>query len=193
MPSRKEVQLAFGAALVFLLIAAVAAGFAISRLTQSLRWIAHAYDVQVALGDINSTMTAVGRARSGFEADASPELLEKFAGVASLVPIKLGRVKALVRDNEVQLEALDRLVQIELRRLAVQQEAVDQRMKGARDDDSQKETTRQVVALASDADSVVQEMLTNEERLLVARRSASTLLFGVVVWILIAAFLISLA
>jgi signal transduction histidine kinase len=178
MHSRKKAKLSFASAIVFLLIATTAAGFVIARLSASLRWIAHTYDVQVALGDISSTLTVAGRARTSFELDTDEAALHSFA--------------AAVASNPDQMNALNRLRDLENQRGMVLQAAVDQRKLGPRNDQEQKETTRQVVTLGTSAESVIQEMLANEQRLMVSRRASSNALYLTLLWILVTAFIISL-
>jgi signal transduction histidine kinase len=192
MHSRKKAKLAFASALVFLLIATTAAGFVIVRLSASLRWIAHTYDVQVALGDINSTLTVAGRARASFELDADEAALHSFGAAVAGIPAKFARLEQLLADNPDQMEALHRLQDLENQRRVVLQAAVDQRKLGPRNDQDQKETSRRVVDLGSSADAVTQEMLAIEQRLMVSRRAASNALYLTLLWILVMAFVISL-
>jgi signal transduction histidine kinase len=192
MPSRKKIQLAFGSAVVFLLIAAIAAGVCISRLRTSLKWIAHTYEVQVALGDINSSMTVAGRARSAFDTTGDEKLVDEFDSVANSIPQKLAHVQALVSDNVEQRSAVARLKDLELRRLAVLRDAVNRRKLGQRDEAGPKDTSWQVITLGSEAQNVTEEMIENEEYLLASRRAVSSSLYTTILWILIFAFLVSL-
>jgi signal transduction histidine kinase len=192
MHSRKKAKLSFASAIVFLLIATAAAAFVIARLNASLRWIAHTYDVQVALGDISSTLTVAGRARASFELDTDEATLHSFDAAVASIPAKFVRLKQLLADNPDQVDALSRLQELEYQRRVVLQAAVDQRKLGPRNLQDQEETTRQVVALGSSAESVVREMLANEQRLMVSRRAASNALYFTLLWILVMAFVISL-
>jgi signal transduction histidine kinase len=192
MHSRKKAKLAFALAIVFLLIATTAAGFVIARLSASLHWIAHTYDVQVALGDISSSLAVAGRARTSFELDADEPALQSFDAAVASVPGKFARLEQLLADNPDQLDALNRLQDLENQRSLVLQAAVDQRKLGPRDDQDQKETTRKVVALGSSSEAVIQEMLADEQRLMVSRRAASNALYLTLLWILVMAFVISL-
>jgi signal transduction histidine kinase len=192
MHSRKKAKLAFASAIVFLVIATTAAGFVIDRLSASLHWIAHTYDVQVALGDISSALTVAGRARTSFELDADEPALQSFDAAVASIPGKFARLEQLLADNPDQLDALNRLQDLENQRSLVLQAAVDQRKLGPRDDQDQKETTRKVLALGSSAESVIQEMLANEQRLMVSRRAVSNALYLTLLWILVMAFVISL-
>jgi signal transduction histidine kinase len=193
MRGLKKPKLAFTAAVVFLLIAASASGIAISRLTAGLRWIAHTYDVEVALGDLSATMGVAGRARSNFDAGGDASNGEKFEATAALIPEKLARLKKLVSDNPSQIDAVEGLKDAEDQRLSVLRAAVERRKRGPVDPDAQIETQHQLVALGAQADAVTQEMLANEERLLVSRRAASSAWFAATLWILSAAFAVSLA
>jgi signal transduction histidine kinase len=192
MHSRKKAKLSFASAIVFLLIATTAAGFVIARLSASLRWIAHTYDVQVALGDISSTLTVAGRARTSFELNTDEAALHSFDAAVASIPVKFARLEQLLADNPDQVDALNRLQDLENQRRVVLQAAVDQRKLGPRNDQDQKETTRQAVALGASAESVIQEMLSNEQRLMVSRRAASNALYLALLWILVMAFVISL-
>src|SRR5271154_4115746 len=133
MHPRKKVQLAFASAVVFLLIAAAAASFSISRLTSSLKWIAHTYDVQLALADVSSTMTVAGRARATFDSTGDEKLVAKFESAADSMPAKLQHLAALISDNAEQKSAVARLTELETRRLAVNRDAVNARKLGPRD------------------------------------------------------------
>ena len=193
MHSRKKARLAFAFAVIFLLIAAGATGVAISRLTAGLKWIAHTYDVQVALGDVSSSMTTVGRTRAGFDATGDQDALQKFQSAVSSIPGKLSQLQKLISDNPEQLDAMSRLQGLVERRLAVLQAAIERRKFGPLDNLAQGELTRNIVSLGAESDAVTAEMLANEKRLMASRRAESSLLYTFTLWILIAAFAVSLA
>src|SRR5271156_355754 len=168
MRSRKTAKFLFTAAVVFLIIAGSFSAIAIHRLTASLNWVAHTYDVQVSLGDISSSMTAAGRARAGFVASGEQSDLQRFESAVFAIPAKLSRLEHLISDNSEQRDAVARLRDLEERRLAVLQAAIARRKLGPVDDATLGETTRQMVSLGPQADSVTSEMLANEERLLIS-------------------------
>src|SRR5271170_879064 len=130
MHPRKKVKLAFASAVIFLLIAAAAASVSITRLTTNLKWIAHTYDVQVALGDISSTMTVAGRARSLFDSTGDESLVPKFENAAASIPQKLAHLGVLIADNSEQRKALAQLTDLQTRRLDVLRDAVAHRKFG---------------------------------------------------------------
>src|SRR5271155_3894349 len=135
MHSRKKVKLTFASAVIFLAIAAIAAGLVITRLTASLNWIAHTYDVQVGLGDLSTTMTALGRARAAFDSDGGADDLRAFDTAAALVAVKLDRLAVLVADNPEQADSMARLRGLEEQRRQMLKDAVNQRKLGPRGDD----------------------------------------------------------
>src|SRR5580698_4392428 len=61
---RRKAGIAFTTAIVLLTIGGIATGITIWNLIESLRWLAHSYQVEVALGDIDSTLTRAARARA---------------------------------------------------------------------------------------------------------------------------------
>src|ERR1035438_8631254 len=138
MPSRKNAKLTFASAIIFLFVAGAAAGIAIVRLTRSLQWVAHTYDVQVALGDIGATMTVAGRVRSSFDTTGAGEFSRKFDATAALLPGKLNNLARLVSDNPAQSASIARLRDIENRRLAVLNDAIHRRERGPVDEVDQK-------------------------------------------------------
>ncbi len=182
-----------GFAVLFLLIAAGAAGVAISRLTASVKWIAHTYDVQVSLGDISNAMTAAARARATFDASGEDAALQSFEAAASGIPGKLARTERLVSDNAGQRGPMMYLKNIETARLALLRAAVARRQAGLVSNAEQSEVSRQSAGLGSEADAVAAEMLANEQGLLVARRATSSALYVLVLCILVTAFIVSLA
>ncbi len=192
MHSRKKVRLAFGGAVVFLLIAGLAAGVAISRLTQSLRWVAHTYEVQVAVGELTAIMDEAGRARVKFDEQADPAVEQNFDRIAGRVPEKINHLRELVQDNRAQDAAFARLQDVALRRLTVLRARVERRKLGPLETEELAAGTRQLVALGAESQAAAQEMMNNEQQLLVTRRSNSTALYDLLIWILILAFVVSL-
>jgi signal transduction histidine kinase len=137
-------------------------------------------------------MTAASRARARFVEGGEQNVLETFENTAAIIPDKLARVAHLISDNPEQRDAMARLTDLEERRLDVLRAAIQMRKLGPVDSAAQSETTRQMVSLGSEADLVISEMLANEERLLISRRAASNSLYVVTLWILAAAFAVSL-
>ena len=63
---RTRTQLAFGAAVILLVLCGLAAYFAVVRLRTAQRWVGHTRDVQSSLSEINNISTRAGRARTRY-------------------------------------------------------------------------------------------------------------------------------
>src|SRR4051812_16474136 len=66
LSQRTRTQLAFGTAVVLLLLSGIAAYLTVVRLRTAQRWVGHTHDVQAALADLDSTATRAGRARTRY-------------------------------------------------------------------------------------------------------------------------------
>jgi hypothetical protein len=56
MPPRKRAQLAFASAVILLCLSGLATYLTIVRLLESEKWVIHTYEVQSALGNVDSTV-----------------------------------------------------------------------------------------------------------------------------------------
>ena len=63
---RTQTQLAFGAAVILLLLSGMAAYATVARLRIAERWVGHTRDVQSSLSDINNISARAGRARTRY-------------------------------------------------------------------------------------------------------------------------------
>ena len=70
----KERRSALALALLLLCLSGIAAGFVIDRLYKAEAQVHHTYDVEVAIGDVESSMTAVGRSRVAYIDSADPAI-----------------------------------------------------------------------------------------------------------------------
>ena len=63
MVRARKARFAFALALSLLLLGGIAAAITIEMLVRSTRWVAHTYEVKSALGEVNSSLSSVSRAR----------------------------------------------------------------------------------------------------------------------------------
>ncbi len=70
--------MAIALALLLLCLSGIAAGFVIDRLYKTEAQVHHTYDVEVAIGDVESSLTTVGRSRVAYTDAPSAESLEGF-------------------------------------------------------------------------------------------------------------------
>src|SRR5271155_4566208 len=115
MSPRRKARLAFASALVLLLLCGTAATFTIVRLLESAKWVAHTYDVQVALGDIQSALSVAARTRTSYLNSGDTSFLAQYESAKSQIHTKLASIRELTRDNPTQQSLCNRLDDLILR------------------------------------------------------------------------------
>lgn len=191
MPSSRKAKAAFAFALLLLILSGFAAGFLIIRLYSSEGLIRHTYDIEVALGDLESLLTSVGRNRVAYINSGSSESLRDFTEAKNEVGLMVGRIRQLTRDNPAQQKLCDELAKNADERIAVSQQSVDLRTQGRSDPVKQFELTAAVARSTFDTASIAQQMRSNEDALLAQRSQLSQLLFTALPGILAASFALS--
>src|ERR1700680_1580579 len=102
MASRQRPKIAFALALLLLALSGIAAGFVITRLYRAETLGRHTYDVEVAIGDLESSLTEVGRSRVAYVNSGTPESLQTFSNAVNKVSAALASIRHLIRDNTAQ-------------------------------------------------------------------------------------------
>ena len=182
MSPRRKAAIAFATALSLLTIGAVATAVTIWNLTESLRWLAHSYQVEVALGDIDSTLTRAARARAIYIDKGDEDYYRQFGRMLNAISPEMTRIEPLVSDNALQKDLLDRLKAITVKRAGLLQDSVALRHSGTIDPDRQASLGRDSIALGMDQSEIVHQMEMNEQSLIGQRRRVSDRLF---VWFLV--------
>jgi signal transduction histidine kinase len=183
MPSRKSAKLAFASALVLLLLCGVGAMIAISRYSNSAEWVNHTYEVTVATGKVESTLSEAARARLSYITGGDPTYLQQYESAKKEVSEDLLRVRDLTRDNPVQQKNFNELEDLVNQRIALLQTSLDTRASGKPDADLQRSVSLENTKLAAGVASVITEMQKQEDILLAARKKASSSLFAAILWI----------
>ncbi len=73
MSPRKNAQLAFASAVAVLLLSSIAAYVTIVRLRESAGWVVHSFEVETGLGEIDSSIAKLSRARNGYAMTGNEE------------------------------------------------------------------------------------------------------------------------
>jgi signal transduction histidine kinase len=192
MSPRKNAQVAFAAAVAVLLLSAVAAYSAIVRLRESAGWVVHSFEVETTLGDIDSAIAKLARARSGFAIEGNEVLLESFAAALSEVQQKQQRVRTMTADNARQQEMCTRLEKVTEQRINLFRRSIELKKSSPQDAAEQSVIAGQILGLASENASIMQQMRQEEQRLLRQRIAASTRLYDLTVVILFFSFALAL-
>jgi signal transduction histidine kinase len=188
MASRKKAQLAFASALILLLICGVAATFTIVRLIESTRWVAHTYDVEVELGDIESAVSLAARTRTTYLNSGDPSYLSQYESAKTDTHQKLAYLRRLTADNPTQLHFCEQLDDLILRRMELLDASVEMRKSGPLDESTQLRLSKENIAVAADFMDVMEKMMRQERTLLTQRREVSGSLFTTTLVILLTAF-----
>jgi signal transduction histidine kinase len=192
MSPRKKAQAAFASALALLFLSGVATYFATTRLLESERWVIHTHEVRAAIGDVDSALSRVGRARSGYVNSGTGDFLNQFEAAASEIPPSLQHLRELTLDNPKQQEFCSRLEDATARRVALLRESIQLQKEAPGKDEGQVDLSRQAVPISSDITLIMQQMREEEQRLLENRERTSHRLFIVTVIILAVAFILAL-
>jgi signal transduction histidine kinase len=189
---RTRTQLAFGTAVILLLLSGMAAYFTVVRLRTAQRWVSHTRDVQSSLSDISNISNRAGRARTRYVDSGNETFFDEYQAAAGEIPRKLKLVEALTSDNPEQHELGESLASITNRRLDLLNRSVQLKRSGSTDAQEQGRLRQEIIDVSAEADSLLQKMQDEEQLLLNHRRAQSELLFRITGYILCAAFLVAL-
>jgi len=189
---RTRTQLAFGPAVILLLLSGMAAYFTVVRLRTAQRWVSHTRDVQSSLADISNMSNRAGRARTRYVDSGNETFFDEYQAAAGEIPRKLKLVEALTSDNPEQHELGESLASITNRRLDLLNRSVQLKRSGSTDAQEQGRLRQEIIDVSAEADSLLQKMQDEEQLLLNHRRGHSELLFRITGYILCAAFLVAL-
>ena len=191
MSPAKRARLAFTLALALLLFGGIAVSITIQQLVSSAHWTAHSYEVKAALGDVNTSLSSVARARFGYVHSGDEAFLPQYESSKEEVRAELQHVRHLTRDNPSQHLICDRLDEAVSRRISLLDASVALQKSGHVDQGAQDRFTLEGVDASSDVANIVQQMQGEEQKLLGMRRAVSGDLFVVVLCILFGVFALS--
>lgn len=183
MSSRQSAKIAFASAVVLLLFCGVAAMLAMSRYSSSAQWVNHTYEVQVATGKVESTLSDAARDRLSYITGGDPAYLQRYESAKKQVSQDLSSVRALTIDNPLQQDNFTRLETLANQRVSLLQSSIDARATGQPDSQLQTSVSLENTKLAADVAVAIAEMQRQEGLLLASRKKASSRLFVVVLFI----------
>jgi CHASE3 domain sensor protein len=176
-----------------MVMGAVGAAVTVARLSNSAKWVAHTYEVKLAVAKIEFILSEAARARLSYVSSGDEAYLETFKSANDEENADLARIRDLTIDNARQLELCNQLEKLSKRRLEVLKEAIDLRKSGQRDDAQQAMFSRDNMAVAQNIDNVTQKMEQEEDQLLDQRVHRSADLFIIFLVILATAFAVAVA
>ena len=196
---RQAAWLAFVFALALLVAIGFVAYHATNLLVTSENWVAHTQEVQACLEDIRADIMGAELSRRGYTITSDEAFLKNYRSQLEDLPRTMARLRQLTKDNVSRKPYLDDLQSLIDRSLVLQQDAVESRRSGRPDLQQDIQITRQTAQLANQANTLIQTIETDENRLLLERRAASeaayhrtiqvlAIAFGVVLFLLGAEF-----
>lgn len=193
MSQRTRTQLAFGTAVVLLLLSGIAAYVTVVRMRNAQRWVGHTRDVQSYLSDINNISARAGRARTRYIDTGDDSFFDEYQAAGNDLRSKMKPMAGLLADNPEQLVLWSNLEALTNRRLELLNKSVQLKRTGSSDAAEQGRLRQQIIDVSADADSVLQKMQNSEQQLLEARTGQSERLFRITAYILSGAFIVALA
>ena len=125
--SQERAQVAFGSAVILLLLGEVATYATITRLLIAQQRFSHTHEVQVALADINLVLGKARRAQIDY---GDPNFLRAYESAAGQVSGVLQHIRQLIADNPTQGDNCARLESLVGRRMGMLANSVELRKKG---------------------------------------------------------------
>ena len=190
---RTQTQLAFGAAVILLVVSAVAAYATVARLRIAERWVGHTRDVQSSLADLNNISARAGRARTQYVDTGDSDFLNDYQSAAANVHSTMQVIERLLADNPEQSELLRQLKSLTDHRLELLSQSVELKRSGSADAQEQARLRLEILDASTQADTLFQTMQNKEQLLLDTRRERSDRLFRITAYILSATFIVALA
>ncbi len=189
MSSLLKARLALYIAIGLLLACAFMVYGTLRGFTESERQVLRTQQVQVLLGDTESTIAFAARARLTYVFSGDDPSLAQYQQAVGRVPVVLAELRKSTADNPVQQRNCDRLERLVADRTALWEKSVALKRSGAPAPPGQPDMTRQSVAFADEIISVTQDMRAEEGRVLQGRRVSAGITFLFTIVILITSFL----
>lgn len=191
MSPNQKAKIALALALILLCLSGIAAGLVIFRLYNAQQLVRHTYEVEVAIGDLESSLTGVGRSRVAYVNSPTPEALQAFQEAINKVAPSIARIRQLTNDNPTQQALCDRLEANAHERLAPSQELVELKQLNQYSASMELQLNSAVARTAFDTAQITGQMKQIEKELLEQRSNRSMVLFTTILWVLAASFLLS--
>jgi signal transduction histidine kinase len=193
MSPHQKARLAFISALALLLVSGLVAWLTIARLIDSAKWVEHAYTVKLTVGQVASDLSALGRARTGYILSGKSAYVTEFDQAREKVPTDLETLRVLTQDNPGQRRNCDELQNLVDQRSEILNASMALLEHGPADDNVQTEYSRQLSAIASGYNEIMQRMQQDEQRLLDQRVRVSGNLLTAVLVLLFVFFTLAIA
>lgn len=193
MNPRDRARWAFATGVTLLLLSAIAAGVLITQVENSNRRVTRAFAIQVSLEDLESTLSAAGRARVLYVNTHDPQYVteteSRLAAAKDLLDSIVEQGSALPGHHDGYAQ----FAQLAEGRMGFIRSALLDAETGKTDAVTQGAYTQQIVGVADQLKTSLEVLESHEHQFADAGRLDSRRLFAAIVWVLGTAFLASLA
>jgi len=184
---------AFGMGVALLLVSAIAAGILIVRIQDSNRRVMHAFTIQVSLEDLESSLSAAGRARTLYGSSRDPKYLAEANARLADSESQLDAILAQTSDIAAHHDSYTQLSVLTKRRMEIIRSALLDAEAGKTDVGTQDGYTRQIVNVADQIKIYLEDLEAHEQSFADQGRIVSEQLFLAIVVVLAAAFGVAIA
>jgi signal transduction histidine kinase len=193
MNPRDRARWAFATGATLLLLSAIAAGVLIALVENSNRRVTRAFAIQVSLEDLESTLSAAGRARVLYVNTHDPQYLNETESRLVAAKDLLDSVVEQGSTLPGHHDEYAQLSQFAEERMGIIRSAILDAEAGKADAATQAVYTQKIVDVADQLKTSLEVLETHEQQFVNAGRLDSRRLFAAIVWVLGTAFLASLA
>src|SRR5882724_9883796 len=148
---RRRMQLAFGSAVILLLLSGLAAYDAVTRLRAAQEWVSHTRDVQSGLADLNGISARAGGARTRYVDTGDDNFLQEYQSAAAEIPARLKQLRQLTADNPEQQNNWTHLETTTSLRFSLLDQSVQLKRGGSRDLAEQSRLRQRIINVSAEA------------------------------------------
>jgi signal transduction histidine kinase len=189
---RPNPRLIFASAILLLMACGIASVWTLYRIYSGEKWVRHTYIVQVLIGDTESDLANMGRARQTYLQTADKQYLQNIEEARKELFDKISQLKVLVQDNADQEDAAEKLEQASYGRCRTLDESLQLVESGKSTHEAQDNYSAQLVKWSQVTSTIAQGMRDEESGLLEHRLLLTNSLFIWIIAIFAATFILSL-
>jgi signal transduction histidine kinase len=192
LSSRPNPRLIFASAIFLLIVCGVASVWTFYRIYSGEKWVRHTYIVQVLVGDIESDLARMGRARQTYLQTEDKQYLQDIEAAHTELFDKISQLKVLVQDNVDQESSAEKLEQATDGRCHTLNESLQLVESGNSTHEAQDNYSAQLVDWSRQTSAIAKDMRDEESRLLDRRLLLTNSLFLWIITIFAITFILSL-
>jgi signal transduction histidine kinase len=190
--SRPNPRLIFASAIFLLIVCGIASVWTLYRIYSGEKWVRHTYAVQVLVGEIESDLARMGRARQTYLQTADKQYVQEIEETRKELFAEISQLKVLVQDNADQESAGEKLEQAAYGRCRTLDESLQLVESGKSTHEAQDDCSAQLVNWSRQTSAIAEGMRNEESRLLDRRLLLTNSLFLWIVAIFAVTFILSL-